>query len=156
MLNSAVVSAWLWIHVGLLCVAVGYAMVGRALLPGRTERGRLALAARPLRTFAVGLAVSIPWAGIAIVLMSLGQGGPIGLLGVVLGLSWLIVALAGLGAIATLVGAEATPAPWWAPARGAACVALTWMLPIVGWFILLPATLVLSLGCVLVGRRTNG
>lgn len=158
MLNSAVVSAWLWIHVGILLIAIAYATVGRALLPMRTERARAALAARPLRVFGIGLGVTVPWAGIAIALMVAGQGGPVGLLGVVIGLAWLLAALAGLATLATHVGSAGTSgdAPWWATTRGAACVALTWMLPVVGWFILLPATLALSLGCLLVGRRTDG
>jgi hypothetical protein len=90
--------------------------------------------------------------------MVAGQGGPVGLLGVVIGLAWLLAALAGMAALTTHVGSAGTSgdASWSVTARGAACVALTWMLPVVGWFILLPATLALSLGCLLVGRRTDG
>lgn len=153
MLNSAVVSAWLWIHVGILLTAIAYATCGSALLPGNAERGRQWLANRPIRTLVIGLSLSIPWMLVAILLMASGKGGAVGLAGVVLAVAWVLVALLGLGSVSLHVGArgEVGPARWTTTARGAAILSLTWMLPIVGWFVALPLTLACGLGCLVGG-----
>lgn len=154
MLNSAVVNAWLWTHIGILLIVVAYATCGSALLPTAAERGRERLAHRPIRTLAVGIGISVPWMLIAILMMAGGQGSIIGLLGVVMTIAWMLTALLGLASVASHVGArgESGPLRWTTTARGAALLALTWMLPIVGWFVALPLSLACGLGC-LVGRR---
>lgn len=156
MITSAVVSAWLWVHVGILLVVVGYATCGHAILPGAIERGRDRLAGSPVMTAIKGLAISVPWVFAAIVLMNL----PIGALkfaGVLLGLAWLALGLVGLSAISLHVGNRGAhePARWTHVARGAGFVTLTWMLPILGWFVALPLTLACGVGC-LFGRAPQG
>ena len=142
MLNSAVVSAWLWVHVGVLLVVMGYAICGHAMFPRIVETGQRRLAHRPLRTLFIGLAISLPWVGVV---------------GALLGLAWIALALVGTASIALRVGTrgEAAPTRWTTVARGAGFVALTWMLPILGWFVVLPLTLACGVGCLvgsLVGR----
>ncbi len=156
MLNSAVVSAWLWVHVGILLIAVAYAVCGSALLPRAAERGRERLAQRPLRTLLVGLGLSVPWMLVAILLIASGKGSIVGLVGAGLAIAWVLVALLGLASVALHVGSrgEVGPARWTTTVRGAAIVSLTWMLPIVGWFVALPLSLACGLGC-LVGRAPS-
>jgi hypothetical protein len=152
MLNSAVVSAWLWVHIGVLLVIVGYATCGHAMLPRAVESGRRRLERAPVRTALKGLAISVPWVGVAIVLMNL-PNGALKFAGVLLGLSWLAIALVGTSAVALQVGGrgESGPARWTHVARGGAFVALTWMLPVLGWFVVMPLTLACGLGS-LIGR----
>jgi Mn2+/Fe2+ NRAMP family transporter len=155
MLNSAVVSAWLWVHVGVLLVVIGYAACGFALFPRVVESGRRRLDIAPLRALLIGLAISIPWVGLAIGLAN-APSGALKFAGVILGLAWIAVALIGTTAIALRVGlhGEAVPARWTHVARGAGFVALTWMLPVLGWFVVLPLTLACGVGC-LVGFRVG-
>lgn len=152
MITSAVVSAWLWVHVGILLVVVGYSACGHAILPGATERGRARLAASPFRTALKGLAISAPCVIAALVLMNL-PNGALKFAGVLLGLTWLAVALVGVSAIALHVGDRggSGPAPWTHVARGAGFVTLTWMLPLLGWFVALPLTLACGVGCLVGG-----
>jgi hypothetical protein len=152
MLNSAVVSAWLWVHIGVLLVIVGYATCGHAMLPRAVESGRRRLERGPIRTALKGLAISIPWVGVAVVLMNL-PNGALKFAGVLLGLSWLALALVGTSAVALQVGSrgESGPTRWTHVARGAGFVALTWMLPVLGWFVVMPLTLACGIGS-LIGR----
>lgn len=158
MLNSAVVSAWLYVHVGVLLVVIAYATCSQALLGGIAERGRERVARAPLATLLVGLAISVPAFVGAIVLMDR-PNGVVKLVGAAMAVSWVMVALLGLAPLATHVGSrgEAGPARWTTVARGAALIALTWMLPIVGWFVALPLSLAFGTGCLvlsLAGRRS--
>lgn len=152
MLNSAVVSAWLWVHIGVLLVLVGYASCGHALFPQLVEGGRARFEARPARTLLVGLAISLPWVGLGIALAN-APNGALKFAGVLLGLAWLSLALVGVSSIALRVGArsETGPVRWTQVARGAGFVGFTWMLPILGWFVVLPLTLACGVGCVLGG-----
>ena len=156
MLNSAVVSAWLWVHFGVLLALVGYAACGHALFPRLVEDGRVRLELRPVRTLLVGLAISLPWVGLGIALAN-APNGALKFAGVLLGLAWLSLALVGVSSIALRIGArgEAAHARWTDVARGAGFVGFTWMLPILGWFVVLPLTLACGVGCLvgsLVGR----
>jgi Mn2+/Fe2+ NRAMP family transporter len=155
MLNSAVVSAWLWVHVGVLLVVIGYAACGFALFPRVVESGRQRLETAPLRTLLIGLALSIPWVALAIGLAN-APNGALKFAGVMLGLGWIAMALVGVTAIALTVGlrGEVEQARWTHVARGAGFVALTWMLPVLGWFVVLPLTLACGVGC-LVGFRVD-
>lgn len=155
MLNSAVVSAWLWVHVGVLLVMVGYATCARAMFPCAVERGRQRIEQRPLRTFLLGIAVSVPWLALGIGLGS-APSGVLKFAGVLLGLAWLALALVGTASIAHLIGSRGEPVSvrWTHPARGAALLTLTWMLPLLGWFIVMPLTLACGAGCML-GRGRN-
>lgn len=155
MITSAVVSAWLWVHVGVLCIVVAYAACGHAFFPTIVERGRERLASRPVRTALIGALVSVPWLLVAILLSNAPLGG-LKLAGAILGLAWIAVGLAGLGSIALHVGERGAVggAAWTTVARGAGFLALTWMLPILGWFVMLPLSLVCGVGCVLGGLRS--
>jgi hypothetical protein len=110
---------------------------------------------RPLRTLFVGLAISLPWVGVAIALAN-APNGALKFVGALLGLAWIALALVGTASIALRVGTRGETAPprWTTVARGAGFVALTWMLPILGWFVVLPLTLACGVGC-LVGRHVG-
>ncbi len=154
MITSAVVSAWLWVHIGVLLIVVGYATCGHAIAPIATERGRVKLAIRPVRTALVGVLISGPWVVASIVLMNL-PNGALKFAGVALLVVWLMVCFIGLGSVALHVGDRGTSggARWTDVSRGAAFLALTWMLPVVGWFVALPLSLACGLGCMLGSRR---
>ncbi len=156
MLNSAVVSAWLWVHVGILLIVVAYASCSNALLSSASERGRQRLAHAPLRTLLLGLVISVPIMLAAIVMMSL-PNGAVKLAGTAVTVAWVTVALLGLAPLAVHVGSggEQGPVRWTTVIRGAALIALTWMLPVVGWFVALPLSLACGAGCLLLSLRTT-
>jgi len=149
MITTAHVWTTVFIHVGVILAVIAYFTVGAAMLPRMTERAAKRLAARPLRTTLLGVIVSLPWAIAAIALMQ--AGGPLGALGVVLGLSWVLLGLVGGAALARHIGQ--TGDDWRRVARGGTLIALTWVLPLIGWLFVMPLTLATGIGCLIAGLR---
>lgn len=154
MLTSQQVYAVLFVHLGVLAVVTSSFVVARMLLPNLLTRARVRLAQRLWLPVVIGVLVSIPWMVLSIGLIQAGQAAPpLGGIGAIIGLLWLSMGLIGGGALAEHIGRSATGAddPWRATVRGGAAVVLTWMLPVIGWFFLLPLTLAVGVGCFIVG-----
>ncbi|HMN96681.1 MAG TPA: hypothetical protein PKC43_09575 [Phycisphaerales bacterium] len=155
MITTAHVYATLFIHLGVIAVASAHLVASAALFPNFASAARERVERHLASTIAIGLAISLPWAVLAAVLLS--RGGPIGLLGAILGIAWVLLGLLGCGGLALRAGgarAETADAPrWWLALRGAVVVTLTWALPLAGWFVLLPLTLAIGIGCVVTARR---
>ncbi len=149
MLTTANVWVAVFVHVGVILAAMAYFSVGAAMLPNITQRGAQRLAARPVRTVLIGLALSVPWVVASIVLLQL--GGPLASLGALIGLTWILLGLLGGAAVAQHVGQRGDG--WQRVARGGGFIALTWVLPLIGWFFMLPLTLATGVACLVVGWR---
>jgi hypothetical protein len=151
MLTTANVWVAVFVHLGIILAAVSYFAVGAAMLPNITRRGAERLAERPVRTVLTGVAVSVPWVAASIVLLQL--GGPLASLGALVGLTWILLGLLGGAAVAQHVGQRGEG--WQRVARGGGLIALTWVLPLIGWFFMLPLTLATGIACLIVGWRTR-
>lgn len=152
MITTAHVYTTLFIHLGVVLVATAYYVVGAAILPRLASRSAERIARRPIPAIALGLGVTLPWMGGAIVLMSI--GGPIGLIGVILALGWVFFGLLGGAGIAEHVGRMGGERDGWrSVARGGLFMSLTWALPLLGWFVALPLTLAAGIGCLVLGLR---
>jgi hypothetical protein len=152
MITTAHVYAILFIHVGVILVATAYYTMGAALLPGVTGRAAHRFAGSPGRVLLVGVACSVPWVAVSVLLLS--RGGPLGLVGGTIGAAWLLTGLLGGAGIAEHVGRRGEAgATWRSTARGGLVIALTWALPIIGWLIVLPASIAAGVGCALLARR---
>lgn len=152
MTTDAVVLSFLFIHLGVILVVTAYFTLGAALAPGLTERARVRFAKRPWLPLLLGTAVSVPWVVASLVLLNI-QSSPIKFAGAVLGCLWLLVGLIGGSAMAQHVGRAGSEAPpsWVHTVRGGLLISLTWVLPLVGWLIMLPLTLATGVGCLLLG-----
>lgn len=151
MITTAHVYTALFIHLGVILVVTAYYTVGAAMLPGLARRSAERIARQPLRTALIGLAISAPWMIVALMLMAV--GGPIGLIGVIMALTWVLLGLVGGAGIAEHIGRFGSDATGWrCVARGGLFVALTWILPLIGWFVVLPVTLASGVGCVVLNR----
>lgn len=149
MLTTAHVWTAFLIHIGAILTAVAYFVVAGALLPNATERAAMRLSERPVATALLGVLISAPW--VAVSLFLLGRGGVAASLGALLGMLWLLLGLLGGGAVAYRVGQVGHG--WPRIARGGTIVALTWVLPLVGWFVVLPLTLSTGVACLLLSAR---
>lgn len=125
-----------------------------ALFRQRVERAAAAADARPKTALLLGLPLT---AGTLLVLVGLANGGgPARGLAVFLAMGALGAALVGLSGFALRIGA-ALPAradleaPYRRVARGAAILLVSWTMPIFGWFVILPLSLALGLGAVVLG-----
>ncbi len=122
----------------------------RTLFPGAVARSREALTAAPGRCFLAGLLPAVVL--LAGSLVALNQGGPpVKFLGLVLFSGGFLLAGVGLAALAAVVGDRLpSPAdagrPWRGQVRGAVCMELAFLLPVVGWFGLLPLAAVTCTG----------
>lgn len=150
MLTSANVWATVFVHLGIIIASVAYFVVGAMLMPGATHRGCMRFAAKPKGTIAIGLAISVPLVVVSLILLQ--RGGALASLGAFIGLAWILAGLMGGAALARHVGQSGED--WRRVARGGTLIALTWVLPLIGWFVTLPLTISTGVACLLLSART--
>lgn len=136
--------------IGLLAAVPALFLTVRAVLPGLTDQTTRRFGRTPWLTLPVGVVLLIPLLLPALGLVSWGPG-PVRGLGILWLGVWLLVAMIGATGLATHIGgALAGPAdagrPWLATLKGGLVLVLVCGLPIVGWFLLLPAALVAGTG----------
>jgi hypothetical protein len=137
-------------------------LVVAALWPGLTRRARQSIEGSPGKAFLIGLVNYLFLGAIAVVLLNL---GPVAAIGLVLAALLLVGTFLGLPAVAALVGArlhtlrEREATPWGEIVAGGIALDLAILVPVVGWFILLPALLMWSFGAAalaLVSKKQPG
>jgi hypothetical protein len=148
MTTSAVVQTFLFIHIGVILVAIAYYLFSAAIAPGMVARSRTSFARKPIKPILLGAAISVPWVVIALMMMG-APLAPLKFLGVVLISLWVLLGLIGGAGVAQHIGGhDATAAsPWTQTARGGLIISLTWILPFIGWLGMLPLTLATGIGC---------
>lgn len=148
MTTSAVVQTFLFIHLGVLLVIPAYVSLGAALAPSFTLAGARRFASSPWKALGTGLALSAPWVGAVLFLLNR-DAGSLKFVGAVAGCLWVVCGLFGGAGAALHIGrgGNGASAPWVQSARGGALVALTWFLPLAGWFGMLPLSLATGIGC---------
>ena len=149
MLMADVMSITLSI-LGFLLAQQGLWLISRALWPRRFAAATLRCRRNPLASFVVGLPVTAAW--IAMVSMAgkaFGAAGQVAAFALFI-LYW-IYANVGTAGFVTHVGQRlSSPAdearPWAATVRGGVATELAWLVPFVGWFGVLPVSIVLGAG----------
>ncbi len=145
---------------GLLVTLPSLGLLLRALLPSAVGRSRGRILASPFLCFLAGLVPAAVLFGFSLALLQKGSP-PLKVLGFVLLVAGFLVAGTGLAGLASLVG-ERLPSraddgrPWRGLLRGAVCLELSFLLPFVGWFGLLPLALVTAVGAALMGSLSPG
>jgi hypothetical protein len=119
------------------------------LLPQHTSRAELALTARPLRSFVVGLAMIIPTVVASVMLRS--PFGGVKLLGFIALVAIGAALSIGASGMALLMGRRISEmsdsrSGFASMVRGSAVFSLALGFPVIGWFLFLPIALVISLG----------
>jgi hypothetical protein len=152
-ISTATVLIWVFIHLGVILVVCAYYALSAALAPNLTEKARIRFARRPWLPALIGLAASVPWVAASLILMSAPLGG-LKFAGATLGTLWVLLALVGGAGIAQHIGQGSTSGggeTWVRSMRGGLFITLTWILPLVGWMIMLPLTLASGVGCLVLG-----
>lgn len=155
MTPSAQVWLIFFVHIGVILVATAYYAFSAALAPRITHRARLRFAQHPWLPVLIGLAISVPWVIIGLVLLA-NPIGPVKFAGAVLTSMWILFGLIGGAGIAQHIGRAIqrdalAPSTWTESIRGGLLLTLTWVLPLVGWFAMLPLTLATGIGCLVLG-----
>jgi hypothetical protein len=146
------VLAVFFVVVGLLLAHLGVWLLSRGLWLGHVERAEKQVSERLVLTLLAGIPPTAVAFVVAIVLAKLG-GGPGKALAALLGSGFLLFAHAGLSGAILHVGRRlgtSTDTPWRSMFRGGVAVALAYAFPILGWFVLLPASILLGAGASLI------
>ena len=149
---------WTLIILGAYGVLVAYWVGAYALFPKLVERCHATYGLRPVASTLVGLLILLPALGLGIAAAKAlphpaVQTPVIGVL-LVVGL----LCLVGSAGLALRIGSGmASPLdaaqPWRRPLRGGIVLGLTFVMPFLGWFVLLPWTLVSGLGAFVLSPR---
>jgi len=167
-LTVAQVLALLFLHLGGVAVVAGYCAAWGGLLPALNERAVATLRTRLWLPVLIGLLISIPWVLAAIFLIN--KGARAGQIGAILGMAWILIGLIGCSAIARVIGSSSSASPRLTQdpldpdqpsllrttCMGGLILALTWALPLIGWYFILPISIATGVGCVVLGLRSRG
>lgn len=152
------VLTWFLIILGSLLV-LGANWIGAfALFPGLVERSAQRYGQRPVAATMLGLVTGVPALVIGTVVVQALKHPLVGVLIIGALMVPLLLALAGSAGLALRIGAG-MPAPidavqpWRRVLRGSVVLGLTFLMPILGWFVLLPWALVSGLGAALMSLR---
>ena len=141
--------------IGFLICYVSYWLASAALFPSVVDRARQQYESHPIRITLIGLALAVPF-----VLVSIGIGKVAHPLAKMVGVAVIAVpilyGLAGSAGLALRIGISLRSAlddtqPWRRVLRGSIVLSFTFLLPVIGWFIVMPWTLVSGLGAAVCG-----
>lgn len=148
--------------VGTLIVIVSYWLAATALFPAAVTRARVAYERHPVRITLLGTIVGVPLFLLGVALVAAGPSPLTKIAGGTLASLLLLLALFGSAGLCQRIG-NGMPAPldefqpWRRVYRGGTVLALTFVLPIVGWFAIFFWTLISGFGAALTvlwnGRR---
>jgi hypothetical protein len=153
------VLTWFLIILGLLLVFVANWVGAYGLFPGLVETCSQRYARRPVAATFLGMVVLVPLLVSAGVLAQ--KGHPVLNLLLLLALTApVLLALLGSAGLALRVGAGLNSSsdvaqPWRRALRGGVVLSLVFLMPVIGWFVLLPWTLVSGLGVALMALRAE-
>ena len=135
---------------GLFLAFPGYWLLSRALFPRLTEGSRRCYEDMPVRTTLAGIGITVLLAILSAILVGI-PAAPLQTIGVLFISASLAFALAGTGGLCAMIGSRlASPAdeqrPWRATLKGGIVLELSFLLPLAGWFLLLPLALISGAG----------
>jgi hypothetical protein len=158
-MNTADIYKILYIILGFYAVTVSYWLLAAGLFPAFVQRASEKYAAHPAKTLGVGLLTFGPvqllgWA------ITSAPNPAVKIVGMAILLISLLLAYMGSAGLALRIGeglkAEIDErSPWRRIFRGSLVLGLSFNLPLLGWFVVLPATLISGFGAFVLSRRAH-
>jgi hypothetical protein len=142
---------WFLLIMGTYVVFISYWLASQALFPDLTSRCRQRIAGAPFRHALLGFACAIP-AAIAGVYLLNRPSAVLKFAGAALLLLLVLAGLVGSSGLAAQIGLGlvANPTdetqPWRRVLRGGMVLGLTFVFPLIGWFLILPLSLIMGAG----------
>ncbi len=139
------VAVWTALFVGLMVVLPAVWLLFGALWPAAVQRAQDRIPRRPYATFFVGAGVTLLVTAL-VAILSKTNLAPLALILFAFSLGW---SLLGVSALARHVGSRLSSpgdAAWKPHLRGGIVLALSFLVPILGWMLLFPVALVLGMG----------
>ena len=154
------VLTWFLIIIGSLMVLIAHWLAAFALFPELVEGCSERYGRRPVAATALGLAVLAPTLLAAILVMRELAHPAVGVVVIVALVFPTLLAMLGSAGLALRIGAGLRSArdseqPWRRVLRGGAVLALAFVLPVLGWFVLLPWALASGFGAALMTLRAG-
>jgi hypothetical protein len=148
---------WFLMIAGAYLALNAYWLAAVALFRPLVERARLTYATRPVAATLAGLVALVPVALVFVVFAKAAHPG-VKLVSGALVMVPLVLALVGSAGLADKIGAGlAAPVdaaqPWRRVLRGGAVLGLLFVVPLLGWFAVLPLTLASGLGALFLAPR---
>lgn len=158
-MNTADVYKILYITLGFYAVNVSYWLLAAGLFPAFVKRASASYGAHPVKTLVVGLLTFGPIQLLGWALVK-APNPAVKIVGSAILLLSLLLAFMGSSGLALRIGeglqAEIDArSPWRRVFRGALVLGLGFNLPLLGWFVVLPATLVTGFGAFVLTRRAR-
>lgn len=140
-----------FVILGMLLAFAGLWLMCRGLWPQAVEAAAERCAKRIWLYFLAGIPLTLVMIILTRVLFLLGPGGKIAGLAVVC--FYMLQAHIGVSGLVTAIGRRLPSAldqdsPWRATLRGGIALELTYLLPILGWFVILPASIIIGTGAI--------
>jgi hypothetical protein len=141
---------WFLLILGTYVIFISYWLASQALFPDVTDRCRQRIKSAPLRHAVMGLAWTVPSAFAGVALLKV-PNPALKFAGATILLLLVLAGLVGSSGLASQIGfGLADPAdeaqPWRRVLRGGAVLGLTFVFPLIGWFIILPLSLMMGIG----------
>ncbi len=153
-MNLADVFTFLFVILGFVIVYVAYWLMSAGLFPGFTERAAERIARGPLKMLALGAVTLIPVIVMGFALSSKAKGGGVKIAALSLVVLPLLAALFGSAGLALRIGSGLKSGrdeqePWRRVLRGGIVLALTFVLPFIGTFVVMPYAFLAGFGAFL-------
>ena len=139
-----------FVVLGVMLAFPGLWLLCRGLWPDRVAAAAATCSKGLTKSFLVGLPITGAMILAAVALSNVfGPLGNLGAIGIVCG--YMLLAHSGIAGFATCIGQRLTsPAdlerPWKATLRGGIVLELAYLLPILGWFVILPVSIIIGCG----------
>ncbi|HEY0762282.1 MAG TPA: hypothetical protein VGD61_07885 [Pyrinomonadaceae bacterium] len=140
-----------FVILGMLLAFSGLWLLCRGLWPQAVEAAAARCAKRVWPYFLAGIPLTLVMLVLARALFALGPVGKFAAVAVVC--FYMLQAHTGVSGLATAIGRRLPSpldehSPWRATLRGGIALELTYLLPILGWFVVLPASMIIGTGAV--------
>jgi hypothetical protein len=151
---------WFLLVAGTYIVFISYWLASQGLFPEFVDRCRQRIKTAPFQQFLFGLVLTIPIAAAGIALLN-APNPALKFPGAALLLILILAGLVGSTGLTAQIGAGlASPhdqtQAWRRVLRGGMVLGLTFILPLIGWFLILPGALIMGFGAALRSlRRTR-
>jgi hypothetical protein len=140
---------WFLLIAGTYLVINGYWLATQGLFPDFVDRCRERIHRAPFKPFLLGLAGAVP--GVILGIAMLRAANPVlKFAGATVLLLMILIGLLGSAGLASQVGSGLGAVQDWSRVwRGGLVLGLTFILPLIGWLIILPGTLIIGVGATL-------
>ena len=156
-MNLADVFTVTFIILGFFVVFIGYWLTAAGLFPGLVERCADRIGRTPIKAGLLGAVTMVPLVGIGLAISSKAPNAAGKVAGLAIALLTLFAALIGSAGIALRIGQGLKSVrdehePWRRVLRGGIALGLSFILPVLGTFIVMPLTFIVGFGGFLLSR----